>query len=507
MLTNSSMNNKIIKNTIILYIKLIVTTVVGLYSSRFILKALGIDDYGLYVVIGGVVTIMNFLSTVMTTTSYRFITVELGKGDKGEPQLIYNTIRLIHIFLAIFLLLLGETIGVHYVNHYLNVEVDKIPDALYLLHWSVITSAVSLLAIPSTGLIIAREKFLFTSIMEIARTFLKLFLVIILTFYMGNRLRLFAVIAFIYTSIAPISTILYCKMKEPFLTKWKLNLNFKIYKHIFSFASWTMLGAGSTIAQGQGVSIVLNVFFTPIVNAAYGLAVQVNGYVMMFVRNLGQAAVPQIIKSYSIGNSSQSLSLVYQLSKYSFFIILFPAVPCILCMDTVLDLWLGNVPQYTSIFSILLIISNLFWCISTGFDSTIQASGSIKNYQLWFSLINFSCLPICYWLFSMNFPPYTVTIYIILSIFFLLLLQIYILKRLCCFNMEEYWYVTLKPAIKVLFSLVPLFLLGIYLDKSVDTMLLLFFLSIIYIGISEYYIGFTHIERKIFIAKIKRMKK
>ena len=110
------MNNKIIKNTIILYIKLIVTTVVGLYSSRFILKALGIDDYGLYVVIGGVVTIMNFLSTVMTTTSYRFITVELGKGDKGEPQLIYNTIRLIHIFLAIFLLLLGETIGVHYVN-------------------------------------------------------------------------------------------------------------------------------------------------------------------------------------------------------------------------------------------------------------------------------------------------------------------------------------------------------------------------------------------------------
>lgn len=176
-------------------------------------------------------------------------------------------------------------------------------------------------------------------------------------------------------------------------------------------------------------------------------------------------------------------------------------------MDTVLDLWLGNVPQYTSIFSILLIISNLFWCISTGFDSTIQASGSIKNYQLWFSLINFSCLPICYWLFSMNFPPYTVTIYIILSNFFLLLLQIYILKRLCCFNMEEYWYVTLKPAIKVLFSLVPLFLLGIYLDKSVDTMLLLFFLSIIYIGISEYYIGFTHIERKIFIAKIKRMKK
>lgn len=317
------MNNKIIKNTIILYIKLIVTTVVGLYSSRFILKALGIDDYGLYVVIGGVVTIMNFLSTVMTTTSYRFITVELGKGDKGEPQLIYNTIRLIHIFLAIFLLLLGETIGVHYVNHYLNVEVDKIPDALYLLHWSVITSAVSLLAIPSTGLIIAREKFLFTSIMEIARTFLKLFLVIILTFYMGNRLRLFAVIAFIYTSIAPISTILYCKMKEPFLTKWKLNLNFKIYKHIFSFASWTMLGAGSTIAQGQGVSIVLNVFFTTIVNAAYGLAVQVNGYVMMFVRNLGQAAVPQIIKSYSIGNSSQSLSLVYQLSKYSFLLFFF----------------------------------------------------------------------------------------------------------------------------------------------------------------------------------------
>lgn len=178
-----------------------------------------------------------------------------------------------------------------------------------------------------------------------------------------------------------------------------------------------MLGAGSTIAQGQGVSIVLNVFFTTIVNAAYGLAVQVNGYVMMFVRNLGQAAVPQIIKSYSIGNSSQSLSLVYQLSKYSF-LLFFSSSTLYLMYGYSFRFMAWKCTTVYIHFSILLIISNLFWCISTGFDSTIQASGSIKNYQLWFSLINFSCLPICYWLFSMNFPPYTVTIYIILSNFF-----------------------------------------------------------------------------------------
>lgn len=502
--SNTSFNNKrIAQNTLLLYIKLFVSTIVGLITSRYILKVLGVDDYGLYVIIGGIVTIMNFLGAVMTTTSYRFIAVELGKGDKGNPGSIYNTVRIIHIVLALLLLIVGESIGVYYVNNYLNIALSRIPDALYLLHWSILTAMMAILAIPSNGLIIARERFLYTSILEIARALLKLFLVILLMHYDGDRLRMFAIITFLYMSAVPLLNMIYCKMKEPTITKWKINTNLAEYKQVFSFASWTMLGAGSTITQTQGNAILINLFFSTAVNAAYGLASQVNGYVMMFVRNLGQAAIPQIMKNYSRGNTKESLSLAYHIAKYSFFIILFPAVPCILSMKTMLQLWLGDVPQYTSVFAILMIASNLFWCVSVGFDSTIQASGNIKRYQVGFSLITLSSLPISYFLFSSGLHPYAISCYIIFSNFCLLILQCIILKRMGVFSLVEYWHKTLKPVISTLAFMVPLFIMSCYMEQTTENLVIKTIFSILYIGIIEYFIGLNNEERKLFSTKIR----
>ena len=495
---HSSRNKRIACNTVVLYIKLILTTIIGLYSSRYVLAALGVSDYGLYAVIGGIVTIMNFLGSVMTTTSYRFITVELGK-QAGNLNRVYNTVRIIHIILAISLFIIGESVGIYYVENYLNVLPEKISDATFILHWSLLTSIITILSIPSNGLMIAKEKFFFTASLEILKTILKLVLVIFLTYYLGNRLRLYAILTFIYMALPPVCIILYCHIKEKDITKWNIVFDKSEYKRVFSFASWTMLGAGSSIAQNQGIAVVINMFFSTAVNAAYGLASQVNGYVMTFVKSIGQAAIPQIMKNFSKGNISDSMSLVYHIAKYSFFIVLFPAIPCIFYMDIVLQLWLGNVPEYSSQFTILLILSNTFWCLSVGFDSTIQAGGNIKNYQIGFCIINLTCLPISVLLFSIDFPPYAITSYIIISNFILLLLQIYILRKLKAFNWKEYYIITIKPAIKILLSLIPMFIiLSFYKIESTIALLIsgtLFF--IVYIAMAEFFIGLSTHERDI----------
>ena len=493
-----SKNKRIAYNTVVLYVKLILTTIIGLYSSRYVLAALGVSDYGLYAIIGGIVTIMNFLGSVMTTTSYRFITVELGKQEKGDLNRVYNSVRVIHILLAALLLIVGETIGVYYVENYLNVPSEKISDAIFVLHWSIFTSIITILSIPSNGLMIAKEKFLFTASLEITKTILKLILVIFLTYYLGNRLRLYAILTFIYMALPPVCTIIYCQIKEKEITKWNIQFDKSEYKNIFSFASWIMLGAGSTIAQNQGLAVIINIFFSTAVNAAYGLASQINTYVMTFVKSIGQAAIPQIMKNFSTGNISESQSLVYHIAKYSFFIVLFPAVPCIFYIDIILELWLENVPDYSSQFATLLILSNTFWCLSTGFDSTIQAGGNIKRYQIGFCIINLTCLPISVILFSLGLPPYAITSYIIISNFLLLLLQISILRNLKAFSWKEYYAITIKPALKVLLSLIPILIISShYKIESKLTLLVsgtLFF--VIYIGVVEIFIGLSANERK-----------
>ena len=187
-------NKRIIINTAILYIKLVFSVLIGLYTSRIILLALGASDYGLYAVVGGIVSLMNFFGTTMTSTSYRFLAIEIGKGAIGDPNKIYNTVFIIHISLALLLIVIGETIGCWYINNLLNIDSDKIPDALFVLHWSLIACAFSVIAVPSNGLLIAKENFLFSAIFEIGRAILKLIMVILLAYYMGNRLKMFAII-------------------------------------------------------------------------------------------------------------------------------------------------------------------------------------------------------------------------------------------------------------------------------------------------------------------------
>lgn len=418
-------NKRIAVNTIILYVKLLINIIVSFVSTRIVLDALGASDYGLYNVVGGTVAMLNILGTSMVATSYRYMTVELGKGEGGDPNRIYNTVLLIHFGLAILLLLVGETLGVFYVNNYLKVDPGKISDALFILHLSLLTTVFAVITVPMNGLIIAREKFLFTSIVESVSGIVKLILIVLLIYLDGNRLRIYAVFLAIVQLGSPVVYQIYCRITDPKIVKWNFNRNKTDYKGILGFAWWMLVGASAHMGKMQGAAIIINYFFGTILNAAFGIASQVSHAVGQFTSTIRQAAIPQIMKSQSFGNESRSLNLVYAISRYSYLIMNIMAIPLLLCMDDVLRMWLGNPPEFTMIFVNFMLINGMVSNLGAGFDAIIQATGKVRKNQIGYSIINLALLPIIYVLYKIGLPPYVNVIVMVFLTLFTLLFQIY----------------------------------------------------------------------------------
>ncbi len=500
-MTNNKDNTKIFINTIFLYFKLIISTFIGLYVSREVLRILGESDFGLYAVVGGIVALMNFLSTVMSSTSYRFIAIEIGKGENGDVNKIFNTVLVIHSFLAIIVLIFGNTVGMWYVNNHLNVAAEKIADAQYILHTSIFIAMANVLSVPCLGLIVAKEKFFYNSMLEIFCSLLKLAFIIFLTYAVGNKLRLYASIMLLVDIVKVSAVYIYCIIKDRPTLRWKINRCINDYKAIFSYSGWIMLGATACVGQTQGLAIIINKFFTTAVNAAFGVAQQVNSYIMMFVRSVSQAAVPQMMKNYSGGNTERTISLLNHITKYAFFIMLFPAIPCMICMQSVLDLWLVNPPAYTAEFAVFLLINGLVNCLGVGFDTVIQATGKIKKYQIGFSTIYLLTLPVSILLFALKLAPYSIIIANIGLAICQLAWQSHILTKLTDFKIGVYVRKTIVPVGKVTLCITPLFILS---QWSTPSLLVIGGISIItslYLIIAIYFCGFD-LEEKSIVKKI-----
>ncbi len=488
-------NKRIAKNSIILYFQLIITTIIGLYTTRIVLLELGTDDYGLYAVVGGIVAMLNFLNTSMLATSYRFIAVEVGKGDEGNPNKVFNTSLVIHLTLAIVILILAETIGVFYVKTYLNVEPGKIPDALFVLHLTALAVVFSVANIPFQGLITANENFSVKATITIIQTLINLGLVLILMLYTGNKLRAYAIIITIVKAVPPILFFIYCCYKYRDLIRWKFNRLKSDYSCMFGFAAWIMIGAIAHMGVRQGAALLINLFFGIALNAAFGIATQIYSHTMMFVSTLNQAAVPQIMKSHSSGDAARSLSLVYKISKYAFLLMLLPAVPIILSIDGILVLWLKEVPEYTKHFAVLMIINGLIGCLGSGFSAAIQATGKIKKIQISKSFITLSTLPIAYLLFKMGHPPYFITIVTIIAQIVALIVMAYIMADLTEFKTVNYFNKTLLPVFFVTILVIPQVFLRDYFGQGIMSIVLFSIISVLLILIVISLVGLDKQER------------
>jgi len=490
-------NRILAKNSIILYFRLLVTMVIGLYAYRIVLLELGADNFGLYAVVGGIVAMLNFLNTTMIATSNRYIAVEIGKGQEGNLNKVFNTLLVIHIFLAVLLIGIIELVGVWYVKNHLNVDLSKIAAALFVLHLSAISAIVATVIVPYQGLITAYERFDVRASIEILNSLLNLGVVMLLWFHSGDKLRAYALYVLIVQISIALIYFIYCRYNYQEMVIWKINREKDDYKGVSQFLGWHLVYVVGSVGAREGGALIMNLFFGTVLNASFAVASRVFEFVFSFVKNLNQAALPQIMKSYSAGNEERSLMLIYQLSKFTFFIMLIPAVPIILSIDTILVLWLKEVPPYTAVFVLLRIVHGLISCLESGFDGTIDATGRIRKTKLFYSIIFLSALPISYLLYCMNFPPYTIAVTYILAELVFLILQTQILANLTEFSLSDYFAKTILPVCLVTLLIMPQYFLRKLFGSGFIPFLSISSVSLVFTITTIYFFGLNSQERAI----------
>lgn len=497
-------NKRIVVNTGILYGKLVITTIIGLLSSRYILLSLGSSDFGLYSVVGGIVTFLNLIGVTMVSTSYRFLAVGLGTGNTARLGQIYSSLSLIHWLLALFLIVIGEVLGLFYINNYLVVAVDKLVDARFVFHVSLLTAAVTVVNVPANGLTIAKEKFLFTSIVEVIIAIAKLFFVILMMTYGGNRLRFYA---FIMLGIQILTMVLYqsyCYIHDRGIIKFKFNSRKEDYKEIATFTGWSILGASAYIGNTQGAAIIINRFFGTVLNAAYGIASQVNSYANVFIKGITQAAVPQIMKSYGAGNQERSLRLVYIICRISSLALLLLLVPMLSFTHEILAAWLKEPPEYAADFVIFLLITLFVSVLGSGFDSSIQSTGKIRNNEVAYAIISFCQLPIMYFAYKFGADPYFNAILLCGATLIQKVYQIHLLGKIISFDVYAYFKNSVLPVLLTFgMTLPPILIVKNVINFSTIGLIIFILLYEVWIVSAIFLFGLKNSEKNLIIGFIK----
>ena len=499
----SDNNKKIAKNTIFIYFRLFTTMIIGLYSSRIVLQVLGVSDFGIFSVVGGVLAMFTFITASLGAATSRFFNVEMGK-EHGDVNKIFNVNQLLHVVLAAIIFILAETIGLWYIYNKLVLPEGKLMDALFVYHVSIITVCLGIVNEPYSSLFSAHEKFGFLTTFDIANTLFRFACVLALLYLPGNSLRYYSIIM----SLTTINTFLvfhvYAAHKWPHIIKLRFIKGWKNYKPLLSFSGWNLLSTVSFMARSSGSDLLLNSFFGTAVNGAYAISRSVNNYVGTFAANFDVASGPQIIQSYSSGNKERCNYLVNKLGRFS--LLLFEVVffPLYIELDFILHLWLGNVPDGVLTFCQI----NLILCgISLscgGFSQLISASGKIKWFKIEISSFFLVCIPIGYVLFKLGYSQYSLLILFIIADLLQRAVQMVLLKTILNFDSIQYMkeaYV--KP---IVIAIIMSFLLFgySYLDiPNTFVRLLSIVVCFIITTAIVYYIGLTSGEKTKVVSMLK----
>lgn len=446
-------NKKIAVNSIILFGRLCVVSIISLVGSRVVLQALGVSDFGLYNVVGGIVALLNIFNTAMVSTTYRYIAFELGRGDQGDTNKVFNTSLAIHAGFAAVILVLGLSIGLLYVNNFLNVALEKLGDARFVFFISIVTTMISTLFVPYHGLLVAYERFHVPAIIDVIANLVRLGLLFVLLHYGGNRIRLYSLIMLSFIVLQSLLVYLYSYKNFKDVIAFKIQRDGKLYKEMFGFSGWILFGATASVGKTQGSAIIINYFFGTIVNGAYAVATQVEHFIQLFARSLSNAAIPQITKSFSSGDLSRSTFLASYISKYTFVLMSLVAFPVLMEMDFLLELWLKEVPEGATIFCRLIVLGALLSSVGEGIPALVQASGRVKYFQLTMSTISLMGLPCSILFFFFGYAPYTIlVIYCVISVL-AAIIRLYLLKRIL--NIDVLFFVK-TSYLRVIYISIPL---------------------------------------------------
>lgn len=469
---------------------------VGLYTSRLVLDALGVVDFGIYGLVGGIVMLFSFINTAMASASQRYLSFDIGKNDEVQLRKTFNATVNIHFFIAIVVIVLSETIGLWFLNYKLNIPIERLNAANWIYQFSIISFVLNIIQVPYTALLFAREHMNIYAYVSIVETFLKLLIVFLIINFAYDKLIFFAFLTLMVAFITQTIYRLYCKVKFK-ESKYTFYFDKKYYTELISFTSWSVLGNIAVISTNYGFNILVNLFFGLVTNSALLITSQLTGALNQFVGNFQIAFNPQIIKLYANNNLERLHIFIFKTCKFSFYLFLIVSLPIILNSSYFLNLWLVNVPENTNIFVILFLISLSIESLSGPIWMTMQATGKIKKYQIIISMLFFLNIIISYLGFLIGFEVvFALIIRVCISII-LLLVRIYLISSLIKLKILNFVNEVFFPIIKVIliFILYKIIIIFNFLDKLnvivssiLDSLLLL--VAIFIVGLSNYERGY-----------------
>ncbi len=420
-----------------LYIRMFIIMAVSLYTSRIVLQALGVEDFGIYNIVGGIVILFTFINNAMVSSTQRFLNFELGRNNLIEAQKLFAASLNIYLLIVIAFIILSETIGLWFLNQFINLPPGRTDAANWVYQAAIIATAFNFIRAPYNAAIIAYERMTFYAYISIIEGVLKLCIVFLLIFF-PDKLIAYAWLHSFVILLTMISYIIFCHRNFIICRHHSFSFNKDRYRSLASFSAWSLFGSIANMSGQQGVNILLNIFFGVIVNAAMGIATQVNSAINMFVSNFQMAFNPQIIKLYAAGEKEKFINLILHTSKYSYYLLFILVLPCFICCEQLLQLWLGNVPPHAVSFCRLLLIFSLIDALQGPLWIAAQANGKIRNYQLIISGLILLNIPVIYIIFSFsNIAELALVIRVILNIIISIVRTVY-LNRTYEFPITKY---------------------------------------------------------------------
>ena len=391
--TSSANNKRIAKNTLLLYVRTLFIMLVTLYTSRVVLNTLGVVDYGVYNVVGGVVAMFGFINSSMASATQRYITFALGRGEKENLRKVFSTALQIHFAIAAFIVVLGETVGLWFMYTQMQIPADRIDAAFWVLQCSIVSTAVMVVSVPYNADIIAHEKMSAFAYISILEAVLKLAVVYMLVIFSYDKLILYAVLILAVQLLVRFCYSHYCN-KHFEESRYRHVWDKSLFKEMTGFAGWSMFGNLSGVLYGQGLNMLLNVFFGPVVNAARAVAVQVQSAIQQFVGSFQMALNPQITKTYAKGEMNEMHKLMFRSAKFSFYLLFFLSLPVLLETDFILTVWLKTVPDDSVVFLRIMICTSLIYSLANPLIVANQATGKVRKYQAVCGTILLMILPL-----------------------------------------------------------------------------------------------------------------
>lgn len=493
-------NKAIAVNSAIMYARMGINTILALFTTRYALQALGVTDYGLFSVLGGIISFMGIFNTIMLSTCNRFIAVAIGKGNPQGVNRTFNVNLIIFLGCALVLVLMAVTLGDWYVRNKINYTGPR-ENVLLVYYFSVFGAIFSTLGTPYNGLLIAKERFFLFSFVDVALHVLRFGVVLSLVFFFENKLFIYTLLQASTISIPPIIYWYYCKRKFPEITRFHFIKDKTAYTETLTFSGWVGVGAFACVVRNQAAALLVNAFFNTIMNTALGIANSLNHYVTLFANSLTQPMQPQITKSYAAGDYSRTDTLLAMSIKLSFLLMLFIGIPFFVGAEWLIHLWLGQVPAYAVGFTLLLILDNIVQSFNSGISLVLFADGRIKLYQIVINLLRVLAVVAGYFVLKAGTPPEALFVtYIVFSVLIVFATQ-WCLKITLNYNLRSLFKKAYLPSLLTIVCTLPIMLIPCSLLPPFRIVIsLLYYMGIVFL------VGLNKSERLFLLEKVGLIK-